>query len=166
MPFNADDPRPPLDWARPHRGGGRAWYWALLFSLLGIAGVVGLVCLLMRLFAPAQWGDVVVAETVTVRYDPAIGRDTAEGVARALRQEMPGPAEARLRRVGGRYVVDVFAEEWLIELGDVPAGAGPLVSIRARLRLALGDSPFTLRLCHPEARRGPDGEPEAWLEID
>jgi hypothetical protein len=157
----ADDPNP------SPRGRGQPWR-ALLFSLAGFGVLIAAIYAFVA--SPLDpWGEKVTVRHLTIHYVGDVPRETVEKVADFLLDRGIGrsrEAEARLRRHGDGWLVDLFMHPNSLSDTEVTALMERLH--KEFCRDVFGGAPLVLRACDPvvetnrsEHRR----EPKVWKEV-
>ncbi|MGL4550245.1 MAG: hypothetical protein ACRC33_03575 [Gemmataceae bacterium] len=148
---------------------GRRWK-ALWTSLGGLAALAAAIWAFTALGPLDPWGDAVTVGAMTVHYPHDVPTEAAEKLARFLHGKGIGRderAEARLRRAGGGWAVDLFVPRTAET--DTDAFAALLARMHADIgRDVTGGGPLVVRACHPEVatdRTDRRAEPEAWREF-
>ena len=168
-----DEPNPSTpaispDAAPPPRDRGRPWR-ALLFSLAGFGALIAAIYLFVA--TPLDsWGEKVLVGQMAVHYAGGVPREMAEKVADFLHDKGVGrfhEADARLRRRGDGWVVDLFMPQ--NPNTDTDDTTVMLERMHKELcRDVFGGAPLVLRACDPNVgtnRFDQRGEPKPWKEV-
>jgi hypothetical protein len=160
----ADEPNPSTPAPRER---GRSWR-ALLFSLAGFAALIAAIYAFVA--SPLDsWGEKVTVGQMTVHYAGDAPRETAVQVADFLLERGIGrfrEAEARLRRRGDGWLVDLFMPPK--SLSDTEVTALLERMHKEFCRDVFGGAPLVLRACNPVVgtnRFEQREEPEPWKEV-
>lgn len=156
LPFGSAEDQVPAALREPPPGAGRKSWQALALGGGILAALAAGVWALIA-FTPAdEWGTPVTVGLMTVHHAPSVSKARAERLARLLRDEGVGvirKAEARVSVAGGKFIVDLFADQ--SPEAEAPGHIAELEVTRKRIaNEVVKDMPVVLRLCDLIDRKG------------